>query len=451
MKSKQLISAKWVLPIKGKPVEDGAVAIENGLIKAVDTKKALSKKFSGYPHIDLGLSAIMPGLVDCHTHLEYSAFRGVCDDLPFGLWKIQQQEKSRSLEADDWQVSAELGAYETIRSGITTIADITDTGVSLEAAIKAGLRGKVFYEVSGLKPDNGIIEKTLEGIKSWQAKAKDSLIDIGVSAHAVYTTAPALIKEISKLASEQKLSNCIHVSGSMDEYHFVKYGSGPLAHRFKDLSGFQEVLWQPMGVSPVQYLDQWDAFTSPKTIAIHCIHVDEQDLDILARNKVKIVHCPSCAAKLGMGIAPLRKFNQRKLQLGLGTDSPASNNTMDLFEEMRLGLLLQRANDKSTNGLAAQDFMIMATLGGAQVLGLDNEIGSLEPGKKADLIAVDLSQSYQLPAPDPYSAIVYTCSSADVLLTVVEGEIRFKREEGEELDKKFYEKINTLRNKLARK
>jgi 5-methylthioadenosine/S-adenosylhomocysteine deaminase len=398
----------------------------------------------------MGLSAIMPGLVDCHTHLEYSVFRGICDDLPFGLWKVQQQEKSALLTEEDWQVSANLGAQEALRGGITTIADVTDTGASLRAAMSSGLRGKVFYEISGLKYDQKNLDKAISEMESWQTEVKGSLIDIGISPHAVYTTAPALLKEVSAIAVDKKLLNCIHVSGSMDEYHFVKYGSGPLAHRFKDLSGFKEVLWQPMGTSVVKYLEQWDVFNA-QTVAIHCIHVDEQDLDVLARNKVSVVHCPSCAAKLGMGIAPLKKLSQRKLKLGLGTDSPASNNTMDIFEEMRLGLLLQRAYNQSTADFSAADFLTMATLGGAKVLGLGKQIGSLEVGKKADMVVVDLSQSYQLPAPDPYSAIVYTCSSADVLLTMVDGEVRFKREEGEALDDKLYKQINDLRIKLAKK
>lgn len=443
-----IISAKWVLPINNKPIENGAVVIENGVVKAVGKAESLKKKHKNRSIMDMGLSALMPGMVDCHTHLEYSAFRGVCDDLPFGLWKIQQQEKSKLLSKKDWATSANLGAQEALRSGITTIADVTDSGASLYAAISAGLRGVVFYEITGLKYKPKLLEKAVKDITAWQKKTKGSLIKIGISAHAAYTTAPALLKEVSALSHEKNLINSIHVSGSQDEYQFVKYGSGPLAHRFKELSGWQEVLWQPMGTSPVKYLAQWDVFKNP-TIAIHCIHVDEQDLDVLASSNAKVVHCPSCAAKLGMGIAPLKKLNQRKLQLGLGTDSPASNNTMDLFSEMRLGLLLQRAYNQSTNGLAAADFVRMATLGGAEVLGLEKEVGSIEEGKKADLIAVDLSQSYQLPAPDPYSAIVYTCSSADVLLTMIDGQILFQKGEGGQIDNKQYDEINALRKKLS--
>lgn len=443
-----LISAKWVLPINSQPIENGAIVVENGTIRAVGKADTLKKKYSKHSYMDMGLAAIMPGLVDCHTHLEYSVFRGVCDDLPFGLWKIQQQEKSNLLTKKNWLTSAQLGAQEALRSGITTIADVTDSGASLDAALEAGLRGVVFYEITGLKYDKKVLVKAHKDISAWQKKASGSLIDIGISAHAAYTTAPALLKEVSVLAAEKNILSCIHVSGSQDEYQFVKYGSGPLAHRFKELSGWQEVLWQPMGTSPVKYLAQWDVFKRP-TIAIHCIHVDEQDLDILSSSGAKVVHCPSCAAKLGMGIAPLRKLNQRKLQLGLGTDSPASNNTMDLFSEMRLGLLLQRAYNQSTNGLAAADFVRVATLGGAEVLGLEKDIGSLEEGKKADIIMVDLSQSYQLPAPDPYSAIVYTCSGADVLLTMVAGEVLFQKGEGEQLDNKLYDEINALRKKLA--
>ncbi len=444
-----ILSAKWVLPINKKPLEDGSVVIENGEIKDIGKTEDIKKKYKSLSRTDFGLAVLMPGIVDCHTHLEYSVFRGVCDDLPFGQWKVQQQEKSGSLLKNDWRISAELGAQEALRSGITTIADITDTGASLDAAKKVGLRGIIFHEVCNFRYDSKIIEKAAQVIKDWQEKTKDSLLKIGISPHASYTTAPPLLKDVSDFALSNDLLSCLHVSGSEDEYQFVKYGSGLLAHKFKDLSGWQDVLWQPMGTSPVKYLEQWDVFKA-KTIAIHCIHVDENDLDVLQKNDVAVVHCPSCAAKLGMGIAPLNSIKQRKLKLGLGSDSPATSNRMDLFEEMRLGLLLQRALNHSTEGLAAKDFVRLATLGGAQVLGLDKEIGSLSPGKKADIVAVDLSQSYQQPSPDPYSAIVYTCSSADILMTMIEGKILFQKNEHEQLDEKLSNQIEDIKLKLAK-
>ncbi len=443
-----LISAKWVLPIDKEPIEDGSILIDDDKIKAIGKTEKLVKKYKKESQIDTGLSAILPGFVDCHTHLEYSVFRGVCDDLSFGEWKIQQQEKSKHLTKTDWQLSARLGAQEALRSGITTIADITDKSDILEVIKEAGLRARVFYEVYGLKNDAKKIDTASKAIDDWRKRTKGSLVEVGISPHAAYTTSPQLLKKIAALAEKKKLLSCVHVSGSMDEYNFVKYGSGPLAHRFKELLGWNDVLWQPMGTSPVKYLAQWDVFKTP-TIAAHCIHVDEQDLDVLVKNKVKIVHCPRCASKLGMGIAPLKKFKQRGLQIGIGTDSPASNNTMDLFEEMRHSLLLQRAHTQSMDGLAAKDFVRMATLGGAEVLDLEKKIGSLTPGKRADLIAVDLSQSYQLPAPDPYSAVVYTCSNADVLLTVIDGKIRFNKSDSEQLDEKIYTGVNKLRKKLA--
>ena len=443
-----ILSAKWVLPVNKKPIEDASVVIENGVIKDVGKTVEIKKKYKQVSETDFGLAAIMPGLIDCHTHLEYSVFRGVCDDLPFGLWKIQQQEKSSALSKKDWRASADLGAQEALRSGITTIADVTDTGASMEAALKAGLRGIIFYEICGLRYDPKIMERATKHIEEWQKKSKESLLKIGISPHASYTTAPRLLREASEYANDKDLLNCIHVSGSDDEYQFVKYGSGPLAHKFKDLSGWKDVLWQPMGTSPVKYLDQWDVFNA-NTVAIHCIHVDQEDLDILQKNDVSVVHCPSCAAKLGMGVAPLTTMKQRKLRLGLGSDSPATSNRMDLFEEMRLGLLLQRAVNHSTQGLAAKDFLHLATLGAAQVLGLEKEVGTLAAGKKADVVAVDLSQSYQQPLSEPYSAIVYTCSSADVMMTMIEGKILFQKDEKEQLDEKIRSQVSDIRLKLT--
>ena len=443
-----ILSAKWVLPVNKKPIEDASVVIENGVIKDVGKTAEIKKKYKQVSETDFGLAAIMPGLIDCHTHLEYSVFRGVCDDLPFGLWKIQQQEKSSALSKKDWRASADLGAQEALRSGITTIADVTDTGASMEAAIKAGLRGIIFYELSSLKYDSKIMDRAAKQIEEWQKKSKESLLEIGISPHGSYTTAPRLLREASEYAIDKDLLSCIHVSGSDDEYQFVKYGSGPLAHEFKDLSGWKDVLWQPMGTSPVKYLDQWDVFKG-KTIAVHCIHVDQEDLDILQKNDVSVAHCPMCAAKLGMGVAPLTSIKQRKLRLGIGSDSPATSNVMDLFEEMRLGLLLQRAVNHSTQGLAAKHFLHLATLGGAQALGLEKEIGTLAEGKKADVVVVDLSQSYQQPLSEPYSAIVYTCSSADVMMTMIEGKILFQKDEQEQLDEKIRSQVSDIRLKLT--
>jgi 5-methylthioadenosine/S-adenosylhomocysteine deaminase len=236
---------------------------------------------------------------------------------------------------------------------------------------------------------------------------------------------PPLYKESAKWAREQNLPLCTHLAGSKAEYDFVKYGSGQLSTEYWELVGWQDILWQPTGVSPVKYLEKWGVFEGSNLLAVHCVQVNEADIDILSRYGVSVAHCPRCSAKLGMGAAPLPSFLSRGLNVGLGTDSPASNNTMDVFDEMRIGLLIQRGLTRSAD-FTAEDFVYMATLGGARAINMQDKIGSLEPGKEADVVVVDMSHSHQIPTRDPYSALVYTANQENVVLTMIGGKVLYK-------------------------
>ncbi|MDO8886618.1 amidohydrolase family protein [Candidatus Oleimmundimicrobium sp.] len=446
-----ILKAKWVLPVNKKPIEDGAIVVSGDRIEAVGKRKKLEKNYPDEKIKDFGQAVLMPGFIDAHTHFEYSAFRGLCDDLPFTRWKLQVTEKSECLTAEDWFFSAELGALEAIGSGITCIADITDTGASLQASKEAGLRGIIFNEVMGMDNSkvNQIISDAKKRVSSWQAETKGTNLEIGISPYSVYTVSPSLFKAVSHWAKEDGLTVCFHLAGSSDEYEFVKYGASPLATSFLKQMGWNDLLWQPMGVSPVKYVEQWDAFESGKVIVVHCIQVSDADIDILKKYDVSIVHCPKCSAKLGMGIAPLDKLFHQNFKVGIGMDSPASNNTIDMFDEMRMGLLLQRGLNKKVEGLSAEKFVKMATLGGAQALRIDSQVGSLEKGKKADLIAVDISHAHQSPVRDPYSTLVYTANQEDVVFTMVGGKVLYEGGEHLTLDKeKILAMIEPVRMKL---
>ncbi len=432
-----LLAAKWVLPVSQESIEDGAVVVSGDKIEAVGKRKELERNYPEEEVKDFGQAVLMPGFVDAHAHLEYSVFRGLCDDLSFTHWKMQVTKKSKKLTAKNWFSSAELGALEAIRSGITCIADTTDTGASLKASRQAGLRGIIFHEVMGM--DNSrvgrIISEAKKNVSSWQAEAEGTNLEIGISPYSVYTVSPPLFKAVSDWAKEDNLTVCFHLAGSPDEYEFVKYGSSPLATSFLEQMGWNDLLWQPTGVSPVKYVEQWDALESGKVIVVHCIQVSDADIDILKKYDVSVVHCPKCSAKLGMGVAPLGKFLYRDLKVGMGMDSPASNNTMDMFDEMRIGLLLQRGLEEKVEGLSAENFIKLATLGGAQALRIDSEVGSLEKDKKADLIAVDVSHTHQNPVCDPCSALVYTANQEDVIFTMVGGRVLYEGGEYLTLDK----------------
>ncbi len=422
-----LLAAKWVLPISHKPVENGAIVVAGTKIKDVGTFEEMVNKYPGEEVSDFGKAVILPGFIDLHTHLEYSVFRGVCDDLGYADWKIQLTIKSRMLTESDWMHSAYLGALEAIQSGITTIADITKSGASLTAAKDAGLRGIIYYEVTGMDYAKlpKIMSRMDKDVTNWIDKAKGSNLIIGFAPHSPYTVAPPLFQESTKWARERNLQICTHLAGSKAEYDFVKYGSGQLSNEYWNLVGWNNILWQPTGVSPVKYLEEWGVFDGGNILAVHCVQVDESDIDILKRYNVSIAHCPRCNAKLGMGIAPLSSFLSRGMSVGIGTDSPASNNTTDVFDEMRIGLLIQRGITRSAD-FTAEDFVYMATLGGAGAVNMQDKIGSLEAGKEADVIVVDMSHSHQVPSGDPYSALVYTANQENIVLTMVAGKVLYK-------------------------
>ncbi|MDP2210823.1 MAG: amidohydrolase [Candidatus Aquicultor sp.] len=422
-----LLKAQWVLPISKKPIEDGAVVVEGSKIKAVGKYKRLLGKFPDEEVADFGKAIILPGFVDVHTHLEYSIFRGLLDDLSYADWKIQLTKKSGGLKKGDWELSAHIGALEALQSGITTIADITGSGASLKAAKDAGLRGVIYYEVADMDHTKvpGIIADAEKTIARWNDTVSGTNLTIGLAPHSPYTVSPPLYKKAAEWARQNKLKMCTHLAGSKAEYDFVKFGSGVLPNEYWDLVGWGDILWQPTGVSPVKYLEEWGVFDGGDVLAVHCVQVNEADIDILKKYDVSVAHCPRCNAKLGMGIAPLPSFAHRNLKVGLGTDSPASNNTMDIFDEMRIGVLLQRGI-KGSFDFTAEDFVRMATLGGAEAINMEHEVGSLDPGKQADIAVVDMSHSHQTPAREPYSALVYTANQENVVLTMVAGKTLYR-------------------------
>lgn len=446
-----IIAGRWVLPISQKPISEGAVVVKSGLIKEVGQKSQLFKSYPDEKVLDLGEAVILPGFVDTHTHLEFSTFRGTCHDVPFWAWKLELAEKSRLFDEEDWCVSAQLGALEALQSGVTCIADITKTGASLRAAKKAGLRGVIFYEVSEM--DNAKVEKVMEEaeatVREWQKIVQGSLLQVGISPYSVYNVTPPLLKQVAQFAKEKELYLATHLAGSKEEYEFVKFGAGPLAHQYREAMGWADHLWQPLGVSPVKYMENWGLFETP-LLAVHCIQVDDYDIDVLERYNVRIAHCPRTSAKLGMGAAPLAKFLQRQMKVGLGTDSPASNYAMDFFDEMRVGLLLQRSLAGNVSALSTRKFVEMATLGGAQSLGLEKKIGSLEPSKEADLIAVDISEAHQFLGEDPYNLLVYWADQENVIMTMVKGEIVYDKGEVKTLSLyDIIERAKPLKEKLA--
>jgi 5-methylthioadenosine/S-adenosylhomocysteine deaminase len=425
--TRMLLAARYVLPIAAPHIVDGAILVQGDHIVEIGELAQLREAHPDEEVRDFGLAVLMPGFVDLHTHLEFSSMRGLVDDLPYSQWKIQLLEIEQRLDAEDWEDAARLGAAEALQSGITTIADITETGASARAAAGAGLRAVAYREVSTMEKRKvpELMTRASEDIAEWREYGDPSRLTIGIAPHAAYSCHPEVYRQVAEMAIAEDLPVSMHVAGSKDEYDFVKYGSSRLAVDYRDTYTGVDLGWLPTGVSPVRYIDQWGLFDVPRMLAVHCTQVDDADIEILAERDVAIAYCPRCNAKLGMGVAPLGSFLQRGIEVGIGTDSPASNNTLDMFDEMRIGLLIQRSLTGYEPHLIARQFVKMGTLGAARALGLDDKVGSLEPGKQADIIAVDISHSHQIPTLYPYSTLVHTANQENVVFTMVAGQVLY--------------------------
>lgn len=446
-----LLTARYVIPVSGHHIEYGAVLVRGDEIVEVGDFESLRASYPDEPVRDFGLAALMPGFVDLHTHLEYSAMRGVADDLPYARWKLQVMELEPRLNEQDWRDSALLGALEAMQSGITTVADVTTSGAGVGATTQAGLRAVIFREVQTMEKHlvSEVMEHAASDIEAWSSAGRDGLLTVGIAPHSPYSCNPEVFRRAGDYARETGRPAAIHLAGSREEYAFVKYGSSRLAVDVRAEYDGRAPGWLPTGVSPVRYVLQWGLFDVPELIAVHCTQVDDEDIEILASHDVAIAHCPRCNAKLAMGLAPLAKFIRSGIRVGIGTDSPAATNSMDMFVEMRTGLLLQRAVLGEDQWVSAREFVHISTLDAARALGMEDRIGSLDPGKQADIIAIDLSHSHQVPTQYPYSTIVHTGNTEDVIFTMVAGRVVYENGSCPTLDtERLFLRADEMRDKL---
>lgn len=441
--SARVYAARWVLPVEEPPIENGEVVVEDGRIAAVRPRRAPANECR-----DFGEAVLMPGLVNAHTHLEYTALRGFLEDVPFFPWIRALTAAKTHLDADDWLWSARLGALECLASGITTIGDNTDAGVTMPVAVGVGLRGVIFQELFGIddrEPIQPIMDALAAKITALR-RLGTAQVGVGVSPHALYTIRPALFDAVNEFVRRESLPTSIHVAESPAESALTERGEGPFAEMFAR-RGLQ---WDIPHVTPTHYAADLGAL-GPQALAVHCVHQTEDDTALLARSGAAVVHCPKSNAKLGAGIAPLARWLRTPgLRVALGTDSAVSNNTLDLFEEMRFALLLQRAHRGDTEAVTAHQIVRLATLGGAGALGLDALTGSLAPGKQADLIAVRLSAAHTMPATDPYAALVYSARAADVVFSLCNGNVLYDGGAWPTLDAPaILKRAHTLRHKIV--
>ena len=425
-----LLCAQYILPITSEPFQKGAVLVRDNVIRDIGTAEMLKLRYPDEEVVDFGQAAIMPGLVDLHTHLENSVMRGIVHDVPYTTWVTSMLEKSAKMDVSDWYDSAILGGLEALSSGITCVADITATGAACTATQKLGMRSVIYREVGAM--DKRRVDYAMRiaenDIMHWREEVDGDRITIGVAPAAMYACHPSMFSKVSEFARRENVPVAMHVAGNREEYNFIKYGSSPFSvHTMDQKRGFVEIPpWLPTGTTPVRYALNWGAFESDNVLAIHCVHVDDKDVQKLKEYDVAVAVCPRCNAQLGMGVAPINEFMRAGLRLGMGTDSPAATDSTDMLTEMRIGMLVQRAVNVG-EFLDSATMLEMATIGGARALRMGDKVGSLEVGKLADVIAVDLSGSHQTPATDPVSAVVNACNGSDVLMTMVGGNVLYEK------------------------
>ena len=405
----KVLSADWVVPVEGPPIRNGAVAIEDGSIVAVGPAAELGE---GERYRD---AVILPGFVNAHSHLEYAVYTGFGDGLEFPAWIGLHIERKQRLELDDVGAIARLGAFECLRSGITTAGDCSFSGSAATAAAELGLRAIVYLEVFGA--DDSGIDDFFTPNRDRVSGAFSERVRLGISPHAPYTCSLGLYHACAELG----LPIATHLAESVAETSWLRDGTGPW-------TALGDMLRPPLGTTGIRALAE-EGLLGPHVLAAHCVQVDEEEIELLAANDVAVAHCPRSNALLGCGIAPLADLRAAGVQVGLGTDSPASTPSFDMFEELRTAVFMARAREQRADGLLAAEALELATIGAARVLGVDAEVGSLAPGKRADVAVVSLQGSPYEPWEDPAAAVVFGGTPERILLTLTDGEERYRKGE----------------------
>jgi cytosine/adenosine deaminase-related metal-dependent hydrolase len=402
-----VLSADWVLPIEGPPIEGGAVAIDDGRIAAVGTIDELG---AGQRFED---AVIIPGFVNAHSHLEYAVYAGFGDSLTdFAEWIRLHTERKRRIGWEEYVAIACLGAAECLRSGIATVGDCTFSGAAAVAIDELGLRGIAYLEVFGAEPDDAM--EQFDALRSRAAVYFNDRVLLGVSPHAPYSISPGVYRACTELG----LPLATHISESESEVRYLLDGGG----------AWEGVPWlvDPPGTTGTRLLAH-EGLLGAHLLAAHCVVVEPDEIALLAEHGVAVAHCPRSNAYVGCGIAPLRELRAAGLRVGIGTDGVSSTPSHDFFDELRAAVMMARARERRPDAMTAAEALELGTLGGAQALGLDSEVGSLVAGKRADLAIVSLAGSSYLPWEDPAGAVVFGGSPDRVVATYVGGELRYER------------------------
>jgi 5-methylthioadenosine/S-adenosylhomocysteine deaminase len=405
-----LTCAAHVVPVAPRGVlRDHAVAVKDGRIVAVLPREVALARFEAANVVNLDHHVLIPGLVNLHCHAAMTLMRGLADDtglmswLQDHVWPAEAKHVSDEFAHD----GSLLAMAEMLRAGVTCVNDMYFfPEATARAALRAGMRASlgviaIEFPSAYASDAQGYLQK---GLATRDAYAGESLLSFTLAPHAPYTVGDETMKRIAALAEELDVPIHTHVH---ETRHEVDEGT------------------RQHGARPLERLRRL-GIVGPRLIAVHAVHLEDHELDLLAREGVSVAHCPSSNLKLASGIARVAEMRARGINVGIGTDGAASNNRLDVLTEMRTAALLAKATSGDASTLGAHEALEMATLGGARALGMAEAIGSLEPGKWADMTAVDISSLETSPVYDPVSHLAYAAGREHVSHVWVAGEPRLE-------------------------
>jgi len=415
-------------------IENGSVAIKGDSILAIGKSKAISNRYKSKRKVYARNKVVIPGLINTHTHIPMTLFRGIADDLDLQDWLTKYIFPAEGKNVDERlvRVGTRLGLAEMIRGGTTTYCDMYyfESAIADETA-KAGMRGVlgqtiIDFPAPDFKNNSDAMSGTEAFLKKWKGHP---LIVPAVAPHAPYTVSEEHLKAASNLSKKYDLPLVMHLAEAQSETDFVM---------------------ENKKMRSIEYIEKIGFFTG-KTIAAHVIQANSDEIGILKKRDVGIAHNPQSNMKLAAGVAPIPEMLAKKLRVGLGTDGAASNNDLNMWEEMDTAAKLHKIFSKDPKVVSAKEAFEMATIGGARALHMENMIGSIETGKKADIVVVGFDGLHQTPFYNVYSHLVYATKSSDVESVIVNGKILMRNKNLLTLNENVIKKgANALRRKIVK-
>lgn len=415
-------------------IEDGAVAVEGGRIVAVGKRSDIVRRYAAREVIDARGRAVIPGLINGHTHVPMTLFRGIADDLDLNEWltKYIFPAEAKNVTESFVRAGTQLGLAEMIRGGTTTYCDMYYFEDAIaEETERAGVRGLLGETVIDFPvPDNKTWPDAMRYTERYVARWKgNKLITAAIAPHAPYTVSEAHLKEVRSFSDRTGAPVVTHIAETRKEV---------------------EDITRDHGASPVEYLARI-GFLSLRTVAAHTVHITDNEIKLLRQYNVGCVHNPQSNMKLASGVAPIPQMLKEGVAVGLGTDGAASNNDLDMWEEMDTAAKLQKLTSNDPKVLPAEEALALATINGARALHMEGQIGSLEVGKRADIDIVDLDALNQTPRYNIYSHLVYATKAADVRTVVIEGRVVMRDRRLLTLNEALIkQRANALRERVSR-